>query len=76
MQERQYSDAQSKLELLRHAAGPQSDIVYGLAVCDYQLQNYKAVVAACTELVNSAAKRHPGQLATSCWAMRPLVTLL
>lgn len=53
------------MELLKQAMGPHADILYGIAVCDYQLSNYKAVVNSCTELVNRAAKHHPGSLGQS-----------
>ena len=62
--ERSYAEARRVLELLRDMIGAEPDIVYGTAACDYQLNDYKSVVDACTDVVSSAAKRHPGHSPT------------
>jgi len=62
LQEGSYADALSKFEHLRQTTGGRADIMYGLAVCQYQLKDYKSVVTNCTHVISSAAKEHPGDV--------------
>jgi len=48
------------LKLVNQRTGPAADAQYGIAVCDYQFNNYTTVVNNCIDIVNNAAKRHPG----------------
>jgi len=60
-QEQSYGEALSKYERVKQTEGSRADVLYGIAVCQYKLKDYKSAIVGCSDIISNATKDHPGR---------------